>query len=860
VLTQPMVAHPRRWTISYVAVQRRTIRIILAVAGVALVVGGLAALAIFLYRQTLPDADSYASVIGAAAACLPMAGVVVMWLFRRIPDQHSVGSGTEQSATSSREPILCRADLPPTPFIGRQSELAQLEGWFSEDDPAPPLLLLGEAGVGKSGLLAHWADGLHRRVAVDVLSFNLGGFGQPGSRKNLSDAFGEWLAHLKPGEPIPPDPTARRVSLLHAIRGRRCLFIFDNVNDYAELRVVLPGIPGICRVVISSRRELHGLRAVEGARTLHVGRLGEDAMRLLDAVMGGRLAGHPQVARELAEYCAGLPLALRVVAETARNRRLEEVVAELATKAGALAPMSRLGDELANVRVVLSWSYEALPSDAARRAFRLLGVFPAKGSTASLHTMAAFLGLDISRARDVLDVVRSYHLLEWAYDPSAERHLADGVPEGVDGTPALALRVGRHDLLHSFAAEIAAGPEFADEVRDALTRVSELYYNGVNEVFDWQNRDNLMVDLDRRDAWRTEDPVGVYMTRAAGGPFQWFERERTNFVSIVVHAASFTPPLPITTGLACSAFYFLETARSFDDWDRVEAAASAHAQATGGDRLDQARWLRNRGRRHLVTLLEHSERLQPSGGSQTMSREAAMGARTYLEHSLRLYVQESTAASRPDRRRRAVAGVATTMRELADLRRLEAEFGTDPVGPAEAVAAYETARAAFDDYTLNISTESRENWIASFELAFGVAHLLSGADNPDALAEAEQLINRSLAYAERLDGNGHSRSSRLKAFGWRRFGDLRHAQGRLAEAARSYVTSATVFDEEVRDPLGCARSLAYQGRTLGELGGHEQATLRAYHRAERLFRENVADDEAAIVADWARTVDPPNRT
>ncbi|GAB3171843.1 NB-ARC domain-containing protein [Micromonospora palomenae] len=839
------------------AAQRRALWLTLAVTGTTFGVVGLAALAVFLYRQRLDDADQYSSVVGAAAAALTLAGTVIVWLFRRIPVKHVAEPVSNSSESTSAEPVLCGTELPPTHFVGRQHELDQLEGWFAEGDAAPPLLVLGEAGVGKSGLLAYWSDRLHRGLAVNVLGFNLGGFGQPGSRKNVSDAFGEWLAYLRPGKPIPQDPTARRVSLMNMLRDRRCLLIFDNVNDYTELRAVLPAIPKTCSVVISSRRELRGLRAVEGARTLHVGRLGEDATRLLDAVMGGRLAGNPEIAQKLSAYCAGLPLALRVVAETARDRRLDEVLAELTNKAGALTAMSRLGDELSDIRVVLSWSYEALPSDAARQAFRLLGVFPAKGSTASLHAMAALLGLDVASTRDVLDVVRSYHLLEWAYDPSVERHLVAGVRDKVDQTSALALRIGRHDLLHSFAAELAAGSMFAEEIRDALTRVSELYHNEVNEVFDWQNRDNLMVDLDMRDAWRTADPIGVQVTRSTAGPFQWFERERTNFVALVIQAAALTPPLPITTRLACSAFYFLEAARSFDEWDRVEMAASPHAQARDGDRLDLARWLRNRGRRHLVTLLEHSERLQPSDGGRTMPTEAAAKARRYLEHSLRLYRQESTSAVQPDRQRRAVAGVATTMRELADLRRLEAEFGTDPKGPAEAVAAYKAARAAFGDYTVNISTESQENWIASFELAFGVAYLLLGADEPAALADAGRLIDRSIAYAETLE-DGRSRSSRLKAFGWRRHGDLQQAQGNHEDAAGSYATSATAFEEEVSDPLGCARSLAYQGRALGLLPGHEDAAARVFARAIRLFQDNGAGDEAAIAADWARTVHPPH--
>jgi hypothetical protein len=308
---------------------------------------------------------------------------------------------------------------------------------------------------------------------------------------------------------------------------------------------------------------------------MHIERLGADAPRLLEAILGEQLAGEPRMASKLAEYCAGLPLALRVVAETARDRRLDEVIAELDRKSGALAQISRLGDELANVRVVLSWSYEALPSEETRRAFRLLGIFPAKGSTAGLHAMAALLGLDLGPARELLDVVRALHLCESAYDPSAERYLA-----GRTGlTSALALRFGRHDLLHSFAAELAGATEFAGEVRDALARVSSLYYSSVNEVFDWQNRDNLMVDLDRRDAWRTEDPIGMQMTRMASSPFQWFERERTNIAALVTQAASLTPPLPMTTALACSALYFLEAGRSFTDWDAIELAESAHAQA-----------------------------------------------------------------------------------------------------------------------------------------------------------------------------------------------------------------------------------------------------------------------------------------
>jgi hypothetical protein len=96
---------------------------------------------------------------------------------------------------------------------------------------------------------------------------------------------------------------------------RRLLVMLDNACDEHQVRPLLPGSPGSVALV-TSRRQLTGLIAIEGARPITVDALSAaEARELLRRRLGGgRIAGEPEAVTELIERCRRLPLALAVAA------------------------------------------------------------------------------------------------------------------------------------------------------------------------------------------------------------------------------------------------------------------------------------------------------------------------------------------------------------------------------------------------------------------------------------------------------------------------------------------------------------------------------------------------------------------
>jgi len=74
-----------------------------------------------------------------------------------------------------------------------------------------------------------------------------------------------------------------------------------------------------------------------------------------------------------------------------------------------LDALSMSGDEATAVRGVFSWSYRALPDDAART-FRLLSLYP--GLEPSVPATAAIVGTTLAATRRLLDSLAAVHLVE----------------------------------------------------------------------------------------------------------------------------------------------------------------------------------------------------------------------------------------------------------------------------------------------------------------------------------------------------------------------------------------------------------------------------------------------------------------
>jgi DNA-binding SARP family transcriptional activator len=349
------------------------------------------------------------------------------------------------------------AQVPPEAagFAGRTAELHQLHAMLPADASEPPVVVVtGTAGVGKTTLAVRFARQVVSRFPDGQLYVNLRGFDPSGAPTEPGTALQAFFEALGvPPRQVPATLDAQTGLFRSLLEGRRMLLLLDNARSTEQVRPLLPASPG-CMVVITSRNQLTGLVAAEGARLLPLGVLSTaEATELLAGRLGTeRVAAEPDAAAELAGYCAGLPLALSVTCARAVTRpgvALRDVAAELRDARGRLDALET-GDEVTDLRAVFSWSYRKLSPSAARM-FRLLGLH--QGPDISVAAAASLAGLPVGEARGALTELTRASLL----------------------TEDAAGRLSCHELLRAYAAEQAAEGDRPVERDAARRRLADHY-------------------------------------------------------------------------------------------------------------------------------------------------------------------------------------------------------------------------------------------------------------------------------------------------------------------------------------------------------------------------------------------------
>ncbi|WP_327002785.1 transcriptional regulator [Dactylosporangium sp. NBC_01737] len=162
-----------------------------------------------------------------------------------------------------------------TGFAGRTAELAALDAMLAPHrDPSSPARLVvvtGTAGVGKTALALRWARLSADRFPDGQLWADLRGHRWPrGPRVSPGAALGRFLHGLgAPHDVIPSDPQSRAGLYRTLMDGRRALVVIDDAGAAEDVRPLLPGGPGSA-VLVTSRDELTGLVAADGAGLLHL--------------------------------------------------------------------------------------------------------------------------------------------------------------------------------------------------------------------------------------------------------------------------------------------------------------------------------------------------------------------------------------------------------------------------------------------------------------------------------------------------------------------------------------------------------------------------------------------------------------
>ncbi|MFI7542390.1 tetratricopeptide repeat protein [Actinoplanes sp. NPDC049599] len=444
-------------------------------------------------------------------------------------------------------PVPVPAQLPADVghFTGREDALRLLDLHTGRHGgtPAGVSIVTGTAGVGKTALVRHWAHRARDRYPDGQLFVDLRGYADDEPQQPL-DVLGTFLRALGvAADRVPAALEEAAAAYRTRLAERRMLIVLDNARSAAQVRPLLPGGPH-CHVVVTSRDSLTGLVAVDGARQVVLEPLtAAQAGRLLTGLLGERrVRADAAAARALAESCAYLPLALRIVCAELSSRPGASIAGKVAALGAGdrLAALALPGDDRPGVAAALRHSYEALPA-GARRLFRLLGVAPVRDVTAP--AAAALAGLDPDDGRRLLAILADACLLE-------------------EQRPG---RYSFHDLLREYAARLP------DPERDqARTRLLDWYLA----------RAGAATRLLYPHVWRMEPAPSTKEWTDREAALRWLDDERPNLVACAGHG-------PYAWRIADTVRGYLWHGAHLAEW-RVLAEAGRDAAVRLGDRHAQA--------------------------------------------------------------------------------------------------------------------------------------------------------------------------------------------------------------------------------------------------------------------------------
>ncbi|WP_367134887.1 BTAD domain-containing putative transcriptional regulator [Saccharothrix sp. HUAS TT1] len=343
-------------------------------------------------------------------------------------------------------------------FVCRDAALAELSA--RAEAGAGVVVVGGAAGVGKTALAVHWANLAADAFPDGRLYADLRGFGTADSPLPPAEVVRGFLDAFEVPAAEVPDGLAARVELFRrVVGGRRVLVVLDNARDADQVR---PLLTAGCFTVVTSRDRLADLVAA-GAHPVDVDLLDDAASRALLVRRLGpeRLAGQDTATAALVAHCAGLPLALAVVAMRAAvnpHFPLALIAEELADEQAGLRQFDT-GDPESSLGNVFSWSYRLLGPSAARL-FRLLGRHP---GPASASAAAALAGVPLPEAEAAIGELIAARLLT---EPSPGRYSA-------------------HGLLRRYAAELSAAEDDDTDRARAAERALSWYVHTARNAVGW---------------------------------------------------------------------------------------------------------------------------------------------------------------------------------------------------------------------------------------------------------------------------------------------------------------------------------------------------------------------------------------
>ncbi|MFE3170616.1 BTAD domain-containing putative transcriptional regulator [Amycolatopsis sp. NPDC059090] len=403
-----------------------------------------------------------------------------------------------------------RNDLPRdvSCFTGRHLEFERLVSHSSalRSSASTIFAINGMAGVGKTTLAVHAAHRLAGMFPDAQLFLDLHAHTPGRAPMSPSSALEKLFEAIGLGnERIPDDLEARAARWRAQLARRRVLLVLDNAAATAQIRPLLPGSPR-CLVLVTSRRRLTDLDA--GLVPLDVMPV-TDAWNLFANIVGTeRALAEPEETEQVLRLCGFLPLAIQIAGARLRHRRSWSVSHLASRLSDEHQRLQELETDNFSVAAAFSLSYEHLAADE-KVAFRRLGLVP--GADIEPRTAGALLGCAPEDAENKLENLVDGHLVQ-QHAPS---------------------RYSLHDLLRTYAAEMAARTDTETVRRAALTRLFDHCLSTASEAMD------VIAPAEQAHRPRRADSTSATANfsnyeHALG----WLNAERANLVAMSRHAVS----------------------------------------------------------------------------------------------------------------------------------------------------------------------------------------------------------------------------------------------------------------------------------------------------------------------------------
>ncbi len=428
------------------------------------------------------------------------------------PDRWRAALARVDSAVPPAPGVPVARELPAalSDLAGRGEALAALDDHvarYGGDGGAHVITSGGWAGGGKTALALFWGHRHQDDFPDGSFYLDLRGYA-PAAPMPPTEALAAMLRKLGVGDVDQPTEEEERAALYRSVLStRRALVVLDNAENTEQVRLLTPGATESI-VVITARDTLRAVHDLQQVLRIELSVLTDEASARLLRDLSGDHRAPASMIRAAAGHCGNLPLALRITAGLATERRdgLAAITDELADDSVRLDLLDS-GDARMTVRSVLSWSFRRLDDDVYR-AFCLLGV----GLTddADHHVVAALAGCPAEVGRQHIRTLMRARLLE-------ERRPG---------------RFTMHNLLRAAARERAAELDPPGSRPAAQGRLRAYYLHGADRVR-------------RRTGPPSSDPLPSTpdtpdLPEIADAPAAeaWFEAEQAGILAMVPEAAA----------------------------------------------------------------------------------------------------------------------------------------------------------------------------------------------------------------------------------------------------------------------------------------------------------------------------------